>query len=273
VTDSDFFAFVRLFNNKTMVVLIFALGATHGCILMGLQADVPFGMLGTAIVFPIVFAINAAYRRREDALNRFADLKANAMALLFAHRDWVAAEHSEEVTRGLIGRVEQLFEAIGHTLAREDIEQSAELSTIYSHFSAISRDHERLRRLGVSGSELSRANQYLRQLMVDWERMRTVARYRTPRSLRVYTAFYLRLAPVLFAPYFAMLAATAGLGLAELVAAVNAVVLVSLDNIQDDLENPYDGLGPDDIQLDIARLYTQTMRGLAVPPDAEIPAT
>ena len=32
----------------------------------------PTGLIGIAIVFPIVFSINAAYHRREEALGYFA---------------------------------------------------------------------------------------------------------------------------------------------------------------------------------------------------------
>lgn len=33
---------------------------------------------------------------------------------------------------------------------------------------------------------------------------------------------------------------------------VCGVVLVGLDNVHEELEHPYDGLGPDDLRLDIA---------------------
>tara|TARA_B100000959_G_scaffold282005_1_gene347450 strand:+ start:788 stop:1111 length:324 start_codon:yes stop_codon:yes gene_type:complete len=35
-----------------------------------------------------VFSINAAYRRREDALKSLASIKANIVSLAFAARDW-----------------------------------------------------------------------------------------------------------------------------------------------------------------------------------------
>jgi hypothetical protein len=41
------------------------------------------------------------------------------------------------------------------------------------------------------------------------------------------------------------------------VAVLYTVVLVSLDNIQDDLENPFDGAGADDLRLDVADEYVQ----------------
>ncbi|MFQ6091675.1 MAG: hypothetical protein ACE5OR_03160 [bacterium] len=38
-----------------------------------------------------------------------------------------------------------------------------------------------------------------------------------------------------------------------------SIVLVSLDNIQEELENPYDATGEDDLRLDITRTYSSVM--------------
>lgn len=43
------------------------------------------------------------------------------------------------------------------------------------------------------------------------------------------------------------------------VAVLYSLVLVSLDNIQEDLENPYDGIGEDDINLEIPPDYRQAL--------------
>jgi hypothetical protein len=39
------------------------------------------------------------------------------------------------------------------------------------------------------------------------------------------------------------------------VAIIYSIVLVSLDNIQEDLENPFDREGEDDVDLDVAEQY------------------
>ena len=39
------------------------------------------------------------------------------------------------------------------------------------------------------------------------------------------------------------------------VAVIYSLVLVTLDNIQEDLEDPYDGVGEDDVQLDVSEEY------------------
>ncbi|MFH1566845.1 MAG: hypothetical protein ABIL09_02525, partial [Gemmatimonadota bacterium] len=106
-------------------------------------------------------------------------------------------------------------------------------------------------------SEVSRANQYLAKMMVAYERMRNIAQYRTPQTLRAYSYVFLNIFPVAFGPYFAFLSNEARsfpwAGYA--VAVLYSLVLVSLDNLQEHLEDPYDDLGDDDVELDVIDAY------------------
>ncbi len=104
-----------------------------------------------------------------------------------------------------------------------------------------------------------RMNQYLRAMIIEFERMNNIASYRTPVALRAYSRLFLNLFPILFGPYFANVAYPEYAYLGYMVAALYAMVLSSLDNIQDHLENPFDGVGPDDLQLDIAERYANMM--------------
>ena len=63
-TITDFWS---ILDTQTLIVTILALGSTFLCQHFGLLADIPTGLIGLAVVFPIVFSINAAYRRREEA--------------------------------------------------------------------------------------------------------------------------------------------------------------------------------------------------------------
>jgi hypothetical protein len=84
--------------------------------------------------------------------------------------------------------------------------------------------------------------------------------YRTPNTLRAYSQIFLNIFPILYAPYFANLCresyAVVGYG----VAIIYSVVLVSLDNIQEDLESPYDSVGADDVDLDVVDEYMGVMQ-------------
>ncbi len=249
--------FLRILNLQTAIVISLSVIATYLCILYDVAVELPTTLISVAIVFPIVFSINAAYRRREEALRAFASLKAHAVALFYAHRDWVPNDSSEHQSR-IKELIIRLLQAIQKSFT-SDFETEADFQRIYKLFSQMSGSMEKLRRAGMSGSEISRANQYLRSIMIEYERMRNIFVYRTPTALRAYSQVFLSAFPVLFAPYFAALSTKYFLSLGFLVAAIYSLVLVSLDNIQDRLENPYDEIGVDDVNLRIADQYREIL--------------
>ncbi|VAW43201.1 hypothetical protein MNBD_CHLOROFLEXI01-3159 [hydrothermal vent metagenome] len=154
----------------------------------------------------------------------------------------------------------RLLTAVSHHFATNLHDQSQTKQQIYDIFSDYSRSHELLREAGVPANEVSRANQYLRQLIIDFERMNNIARYRTPVTLRAYSRLFLNLFPILFGPSFANIAYPDHPSAGYVLALVYSLVLVSLDNIQDQLENPFDGVGADDLRLDVADEYSQLVK-------------
>ena len=94
-------------------------------------------------------------------------------------------------------------------------------------------------------------------MMIDYERMRNIATYRTPVTLRAYSSVFLNLFPIAFGPYFASLCVKSESfpAVGYMVAVLYSLVLVTLDNLQEDLEDPFDDVGADDIKLDVVEDY------------------
>ena len=247
--------FSKIIDSHTWLITALALVVVYLCRRFDFLVDLPTTLIGIAVVFPLVFSINSAYKRREDALSAFASLKAHGIALYYAHRDWSPGEVNHTERAGEL--LDRLLTAVSHHFATNDIDHQQTKRQIYIIFSDFSRSHEELRAADVPANEISRANQYLRQLIIDFERMNNIASYRTPLALRAYSRLFLNLFPLLFGPYFATIAYPEHASAGYIVAMVYSLVLVSLDNIQDHLENPFDGVGADDLRLDIAEEYSQ----------------
>ena len=72
-------AFFKIIDAQTIIVTLLAIVSTYICNRFEFYAPLPSSLLGIAIIFPIVFSINTAYKRREEALKYFASLKAHAV--------------------------------------------------------------------------------------------------------------------------------------------------------------------------------------------------
>lgn len=242
--------FAQIVNLRTLIITALALLSTYLSRRFSFVADLPIDLLGLAVVFPLVFSINSAYRMREDALQAFARLRGNAIALFYAHRDW------SPVSRGGPKRarklIEELLKAVAASLHSNGAEaKQAGRSRTFEIFSEFSESIENLRKLNTSDSDVSRANEYLRDVIVEYEKMNNIAQYRTPISLRAFTRLFLNLFPIIFGPHFANIDYPDYPAIGYVFAGLYAFVLVSLDNVQDHLENPFDGIGTDDLQLNV----------------------
>ena len=68
-------AFFKIIDVQTAVVTLLAVASTYICNRFEFFANLPSGLIGIAIIFPIVFSINTAYKRREEVLKFFAKPK------------------------------------------------------------------------------------------------------------------------------------------------------------------------------------------------------
>lgn len=252
--------FSRIVDTHMIAVILLSLFMTFVCSHLDFQADLPSSFVGIAIVFPVVFSINAAYKRREDALGYFADFKANIMSLYYAFRDLVPEKSGKTELKNKFKQT--ALETFGqiHLYLKDTRSESAEsLSAVYRQFSIISKMHEEMRAAGVPANEISRANQYVKAAVADFEKMRNICLYRTPVALRAYSKLFLTVFPIVFGPYFASIAVKYYPAVGYMLSFLYSIVLVSLNHIQEDLENPFDGVGEDDIRLDVRIQYEKVM--------------
>jgi len=67
-------------NWKTFLITALSIASTAICLHFDIKADFPLALISTAIVFPIVFSIGGAYKRREVALDEYGSIKAHGRA-------------------------------------------------------------------------------------------------------------------------------------------------------------------------------------------------
>ncbi len=209
-------------------------------------AEFPLTMIGTAVIFPIVFSIGGAYKRRETALDKYADIKAHGRALYFASRDWID-DTDPELLAELRGLLFELLNA-SRDLFKQPVRKMADQERrVYVALSELSTYVNGLRDRGLPSGEASRCNQFLSKMMISFESVKHIYQYRTPTTLRTCSKLFIYLLPLLYGPYFAAVALDYSPNMAYVMPVVLSVVLVSLDNIQEHLENPFDQIGEDDV--------------------------
>ncbi len=207
-------------------------------------------LVGVAIVFPVVFSIGSAYTRRETALQRLSDFKGHAFALYYASRDWPSNKENNlsKEARSLIR--ELLFTLKTMLKVNSKSEWDEYEKKIYGLFSRLSTLTMEFRNFGVQSGEISRLSQYISKMIIAFDNIRIVHRYRTPITLRAYSKVFIYSFPIIYGPYFASTFKDFSAQLEYVMPVLYSFILVSLDNIGDHLENPFDEVGEDDIAIE-----------------------
>ncbi len=246
---------IQIINLQTLIVTLGAIISTAVCIHFGIVGEFPLTLVATAIVFPIVFSINSAYKRREIALREYASLKSHGKAIYFITRDCLEMPRQETLDHAKT-EIVQLLAACRDLFTDHHDQLRKNEENVYQQFSRLSRFvRNDLRANGLASGECSRTNQYLSKMFISFENMKHVYQYRTPRTLRLFSHLFVSLLPVIYGPYFAHHAAEYSPGLAYVMPVLFAVVLVSLSNIQEQLENPFDQIGEDDISINTEQFH------------------
>jgi len=238
----------RVINFKSLVISALAVLSTWLCLRFGITANFPETLIATAIVFPLVFSISTAYGRREKALEEYGSIKAHGRALYFAARDWLAESDERRLTE-LRGALGELLTACRDMFTHPLSEMPHYEERIHRAFSNLSLFVRKLRDAGLPATECSRCNQYVSKTIASFENIKHIYQYRTPRSLRAFSDFFILLLPILYGPYFAAQAVEFSKQLFYVMPVLFSLILVGLANIQDHLENPFDQIGEDDVAI------------------------
>ena len=242
-----------IINLQTIVTAAAACLATWLCGQLEWYAEFPLTLVSTAVIFPIVFSIGGAYKRRESALDDYGDIKAHSRALYFASRDWFD-DTDIDLQNEMRQRLFAVLDACRHLFTgpvNEGIEREQQ---VYAAFSDLSVFVNSLRDRGLPAGEASRCNQFLSKMVISFEHIKHVYQYRTPQTLRAYSKLFLFTLPVVYGPYFAHQALDYRGPLTYVMPVLVSLILVSLDNIQEHLENPFDRVGPDDVMINAEKL-------------------
>ena len=244
-----------IINYKTLIITFLALLSSYACRYFDFTANFPLTLIATAIVFPIVFSIGGAYKRREVALDEYGSIKAHGRALYFATIHWL---ENPPITlkEELKVHLESLMSACKHMFTKPVDELEKHEKDVYNSFTELSSFVKEMRKHGLPSGEASRSNQFLSKMMISFERIKHIYQYRTPRTLRTYSNIFIIILPILYGPYFAYKANEYSVGLEFAMPILYSVILVALDNIQSHLENPFDQQGEDDVNFNVEKFIS-----------------
>lgn len=196
------------------------------------------------MIFPLVFTIRGSFRRREKALQHLSQFRSALKTVhyfILSNKE-MSDEFKDELYNILIEISEKVMQ---HLKENETNTQSLDEITNKVYKFIMEKDEFIARRLK------DKIFRFMNDLHESVENLHAINIHRTPISLKAYCKIFIYIFPLIYAP---TIIHNIGLETPQwftyFVVITTEFILISLYNIQDQLEYPFDDDGLDDIQLD-----------------------
>lgn len=239
--------FIRLINLQTIMVLLVSMGSCYSAVLFEIDYNYDLLLLNLAITFPLSFSIQAAFRRRERALEFLSLFKSSLVTVhqCFQHERKLGSKQKEQSRKMLQKIVDRML----GWLTNPDVSPHDIHSEMDRVFYFISENKN-----SISETVTHRVIRYMKDAYRGVEYLIAMSRHKTVQGLRMYCIIFIYLYSLVNAPVLLHHIGFEASWLVYIICFVSSFLLVTLYNIQEQMENPFDNSGLDDIQLNDFRL-------------------
>lgn len=217
---------------------------TYLTYLFHISFSVDLTLISIAMIFPLVFTIRGSFRRREKALEHLSQFRASLKTVhyfVMTNKE-LAAEDKEEFS-AIIGEVSE--QVMGHL--KDQKSDSSRLDDVVHKVYTFVDQKEAMFSRGLR----DKVFRFMNDLHESVENLNAIHTHRTPISLKAYCLVFIYIFPLIYAPTIVHnLGAGTSHWVTYFVVLVTQYILITLYNIQDKLEYPFDDDGLDDIKLE-----------------------
>ena len=235
--------YIVIINYKTFIALIISFLVLFFAYKYQVDYDIDLTLISIAIIFPLVFCIRSAFRRREKALEHLSQFRSNLRTITHYLK---MSKLSDEKLKDFSSIIKKLEDDFLKELSKPKIDLEKIDANTESVFNFFKNNDEE-----ISGGIRQKAIRFLRDVSDGQDNLIAIYLHRTPISLKAYCLIFIYLFPLVYTPTIIhkMGAGQDSVYLTYFVVMLSEFILISLYNIQDQMEYPFDDEGLDDIQL------------------------
>jgi hypothetical protein len=200
-------------------------------------------LFGLCVVFPLHFSLQAAFKRREKALEYFSLFKGGSLALNYTFQmcEDLASEKKEAIRVLLNTMCTALINQLENKMpGYKDMHQK--LDEVFGFLEANRED--------ISNRNALRIVRYMKDVSESSAYLLSLVSHRTMLGLRFYSIFFIIILPLVQAPLilyrFESIIPAWGI---HLTLAFTTLALVTLNNFQTLIEYPFDPKGIDNVKV------------------------
>lgn len=244
--ESNAKAILSVFNYKLLFILLETVLVFFLYEKYKININVDYTIMSIAIVFPLVFSITSAYQRRQDAIDLYLEFRNKIIDLtniFYAVENIKAKDYNQ-----LFNLLQEVQSILNTYLIDSDSENSFDqIREKRKEVLLIIDSHKKLFNEREKDSLIRVKN----ELFLSAEKIRGIKIHGTPISLKKYCLLFIYFSPFLYNSQSTVNDFDWSLfsPIPLLFSMVISFVLMTLYNVQDYIENPFDQEGLDDLKI------------------------
>ncbi|MDP6577967.1 MAG: hypothetical protein QF416_06070 [Candidatus Marinimicrobia bacterium] len=240
--------FVGIINHRTLIAMVITLVSLLFSYQYKLIYNIDLTLISIAIVFPLVFTIRGSFQRRENALEHLSLFRGALKAIYYCFMGNKKMDQAnKDIISGILTDISDSL--IAHLYSNDfETEQFDRITNRVFEFTEEQKEFisERLR---------IRIYRFMEHVHESIDNLIAIDIHRTPISLKAYCEAYIYIFPLVYTP---TIINKVGLDtpatVTYFIVLLSQFMLISLYNIQDQLEYPFDKEGLDDIKTEKFKL-------------------
>jgi hypothetical protein len=243
--------YISILNGRTLIAIGISLIVSYITVSQQFQYNYDLALISIAIIFPLVFTIRSAFRRREKALEYLSSFKAGLITVdnCFQENKKLDGDKKLEIQHIIKTIPVLMIDYLGpKTCSQEKLNEE-----VQKVFQFIKQNNEQ-----IGSGVATKIFRFMKDVHESIGNIVAVNNHRTPISIRAYCLIFIYIYPVIYTPALYNKLHD-GISLNEswivyVLSSISTFILISLYNVQDQMENPFDQRGLDDIRLNDFKL-------------------
>jgi hypothetical protein len=240
--------YIVVLNYRTLIAMAVAFATLWISYIFNLSYNIDLTLVSIAIIFPLVFNIRGSFQRRERALEYLSRFRSALLTLnyYFKNSPKLTDNDKLEITNILL----EISDELKVHLGKSDYDTKAMDDKVQKVFDFIT-DKDEI----IPARYKVKIIRFMNDLHESIENLHAIHVHRTIISLKAYCEYSIYIFPLIYVPTIIF---HVGMDTSKWVAFFTVIftefILISLFNIQDQMEYPFDKVGMDDINLEIFKL-------------------
>ncbi len=236
--------YFSIINHRTLITLILSIIIPFLAFEFEVFYHIDLTLISLAIIFPLVFAIRGAFKRREKSLQFLSLFRSSLKTLFyFFNSNSKLTDSKKEEINSILHEISESF--VDHLSKSSNKTEYIDKKT-ENVFKFIIENEE-----NIPNSSKQKILRFLRDLHNSIENLIAIHTHRTPISLKAYCLIFIYIFPTVYTPTIInKIGFDNPHTITYFIIILSEFILISLYNIQDQMEHPFDRDGLDDIKLD-----------------------